>query len=383
MIKIILSLLLLTAFTLLAGQDSTKVKFVVTAPGLSDSSSVFITGSVPQLGNWNPSKVPLAKLNKSNWVREFYFIKGTKIAYKITLGSWANEALNKDGRVPGNSELSIERDTTITAEVLKWGKAGKPDALNGKITGTAEYIRGLKGKGIKQRDVVIWLPPSYSKDKNKRYPVLYMQDGQNLFDPATSSFGTDWQLDEAADTLIRNRSIKGLIIVGIYNTSDRNSEYRDNTRGKSYMNFVVHYLKPLIDKKYRTLPGRNNTSVGGSSLGGLVSFMLAWEYPNVFSGAACLSPAFDIEDIDYVKVVKTYKGKKKKIKFYIDCGTAALDKRLMPGTEEMVHALEAKGFKDGKDLFFFRAEGAEHNEAAWSKRNPLFLKFLFGRKNRN
>jgi predicted alpha/beta superfamily hydrolase len=206
-----------------------------------------------------------------------------------------------------------------------------------------------------------------------------MQDGENLFDPKTSSFGTDWQLDEAADSLIKNGTIKDLIIIGIYNTSDRSMEYRDTPEGKSYMNFVVHKVKPLIDKKYRTLPGRENTAVGGSSLGGLISFMLAWKYPGVFSGAACLSPAFDIEDINYIPAVINYSGKKKAVKFYIDCGTAGLDAKLLPGSEEMIRELENKGYKSGKDILFYKAEGAKHNEAAWSKRNPRYLEFLFGR----
>jgi predicted alpha/beta superfamily hydrolase len=207
-----------------------------------------------------------------------------------------------------------------------------------------------------------------------------MQDGQNLFDPKTSAFGIDWQLDETADSLIKSKAIREIIIVGIYNTQDRNIEYLDTKPGHQYMDFVVNKLKPFIDKNFRTLPDRKNTAVGGSSAGALISFMLLWEHPDIFSKAACLSPAFHIDDIDYIPKVSDYNGFKKKVRFYIDVGTEGLDAKLKPGAEEMIKALENKGYKENKDFEFFIAKGAVHNEAAWGKRNWRYLKFMFGKK---
>ena len=194
-----------------------------------------------------------------------------------------------------------------------------------------------------------------------------MHDGQNLFDPQTATFGVDWQLDEAADSLIKSGAINEIIIVGIYNTADRSSEYGDTKLGHYYMDFIVQTLKPYIDKNYRTLPGRLNTATGGSSLGGLISFMLVWEHPEVFSKAACLSPAFHIDDINYVKKVKDFSGTKKHLEIYIDIGTKDLDARLKPGVEQMVTELKKIGYKSGSDLDYFIEEGAGHNESAWAK----------------
>ena len=158
---------------------------------------------------------------------------------------------------------------------------------------------------------------------------------------------------------------------------NRGTEYADTPLGHLYMKLIVERIKPFIDLQYRTLPDRENTAVGGSSMGGLISIMCAWEYPNVFSKAACFSPAFKIANIDYVKNVLEYSGKKKKITLYIDNGGVDLDARLLPGVNEMVKALEEKGFIENKDLFFFVDKTATHNETAWAKRvwRPLEIFF--------
>jgi predicted alpha/beta superfamily hydrolase len=167
------------------------------------------------------------------------------------------------------------------------------------------------------------------------------------------------------------------IVVGIYNTSDRSQEYTPGEKGTAYMHFVVNQVKPLIDQTYRTMPGREHTVGGGSSAGGIISFMLAWEYPQVFSKAICMSPAFKIEDIDYVKTVRAYEGKKKDLFFYIDNGGIELETRLQPGVDAMLTALREKGYREGDDYYWVKAPGARHSEAAWAKRLPLALKRCF------
>lgn len=144
------------------------------------------------------------------------------------------------------------------------------------------------------------------------------------------------------------------------------------------MNLIVEKIKPFIDEEYRTLPDSKNTAVGGSSMGGLISMMCVWEYPEVFSKAACFSPAFKFRDIDYVKNVREYSGPKKDIAIYIDNGGVDLEALLMPGVEEMVISLEEKGFVKEKDLFVFIDKAATHNEAAWAKRAWIPIKIFFG-----
>jgi predicted alpha/beta superfamily hydrolase len=379
----LLIFLLINSCLVFSQEKENKITFIVTTTRLAKDSSVYITGDNSKLGFWNPSKVRLKKSNDTTWERIFNFQKGEEINFKFTKGSWNKEALTFNGKVPGNSYLKVNGDTVIYVSIRKWKNEieseTKPE-FKGQITGNVKYFYNLTDKGIKPRDIIVWLPPSYNIKKNKRYPVLYMQDGQSLFDPKTSAFGIDWQLDETADSLIKAKAIKEIIIVGIYNTSDRNTEYLDTQLGHKYMNFVANKLKPFIDKNFRTLPDRENTAVGGSSAGALISFMLLWEHSDVFSQAACLSPAFHIDDIDYIPKVLNYQGSKKKVRFYIDVGTDGLDARLKPGTEEMIKALKGKGYITNKDLEFYIAKGAGHNEAAWAKRNWRYLEFMFGKK---
>ena len=358
---------------------SISVKLIVISHTPKPTFKIYITGDNQELGNWDPSLISLDKINDSTWFKQLNFNAGTSIQYKFTLGSWQNEALDSKGNIPSNYRLIVNKDTTVKIIITKWKDETQRPQFKGQITGDVQYFHNLKGDNIEPRDIIVWLPPSYKKDLSKKYPVLYMQDGQNIFDPKTSSYGVDWQLDEAADSLIKANSIKEIIIVGIYNTSDRNTEYLDTKLGHAYMKFVVNKLKPFIDKNFRTLPDRNNTAVGGSSSGGTISFLLAWDYPDIFSQAACLSPAFHIQNINLVRKVLNYSGPMKGIRFYFDNGTIDLDSLLLTGTKEMVSALISKGYRPGKDFEFYIAKGATHNEAAWAKRNWRYLEFMFGK----
>lgn len=266
-----------------------------------------------------------------------------------------------------------------TAALDNWDPAKTEKELAGGITGTVVYHRNLKAGNLKPRDLIVWLPPGYEYGR-RRYPVLYMHDGKNVFDPATSTFGVDWRLDETADSLIRKGEMEPAIIVGIYNTPDRMEEYVPGNMGAAYMDFVVNTVKPLVDQKYRTMTGRRHTLTGGSSAGGTIAFMLAWEHPEVFSKAICMSPAFKIMHIDYVKEVRAYTGRKKKLKFYIDNGGIDLEARLQPGIDEMLQALQLQGYLKGKDYIWVQKKEAQHNEAAWAKRMPTAFKFMLGKK---
>ncbi len=366
-------LLIFSSSSLIISQ--VKINIVVTSNNVKSNEQIFISGNNPELGNWNPAIIGLDKINDSTYAKEFKFNEGEVIEFKFTKGSWDSEALNDNESTPGNIIIKVLHDTSINYRINHWKNSRSKIA--GQITGKVIYHNNFKGKNILPRNIIVWLPPSYDSLPNKHYPVLYMHDGQNIFDPATSSFGVDWQIDETADSLIKSDAIREIIIVGIYNTYQRRVEYVNCDTGYAYMKFIVDELKPFIDKTYRTLPERNSTAVGGSSLGGLISFMLAWEYPNIFSMAACLSPAFKIDKIDYVSSVLDYSGPKKPIKFYIDNGGVGLDEKLQPGVDEMISALKEKRYEQGKDLYWFFDLTAEHNERAWSKRVWRFLEYFF------
>ena len=359
------------------------VTFVLTSPNLPSDTQVYITGTVEQLGTWNPGKVRMESKGNHTWTKEISINRPLSIEYKYTLGSWEREGAGADGAPLSNFVANISGDTTIKDSVLFWTKGARQKVLHGQITGTVRYHRGLKGAGIQDRDLIVWLPPDYEADVSRHYPVIYMHDGQNIFDPATSAFGVDWSIDETADKLIKNKSIEPVIVVGIYNTNDRMKEYTPGQKGTAYTNFVVKTVKPFIDSTYRTKPDRKNTIVGGSSAGGTISFMLVWEHPDVFSKAICMSPAFRnplaAGGWNYVKVVQRSNAVKKDMFFYIDNGGVGLESQLQPGIDEMLTGLKAKGYVEGKDFVFVHDPTAKHFEADWAKRFPKALTLVLGR----
>ena len=368
---------------LLIAQNTVQITFIVEAENVPESSMVYIAGNDVSLGRWAPDGQQMEFID-NKWQKKLQFSKGISLEFKFTRRSWQTEALNDDGSVQANYRLKIINDTIVVYKINLWADqfvSSEVKIISGQITGTIKYHKNFKGRKIKPRDILVWLPPGYEENETARYPVLYMHDGQNAFDPVTSSFGVDWQIDEAADTLIRKGLIEPLIIVAIYNSVERSSEYANNDTGYAYLQFIIEELKPFIDANYRTFPDEDNTAVIGSSLGGLISLILVWEYPEVFSKAACVSPAFKIDRYDYVTEIKNYSGEKKPVKIYIDNGGVGIEEELQPGIDEIISSLENFGYNRGEDYYWFKAEDSEHGEKDWAKRVWRALVFLFGNAN--
>jgi predicted alpha/beta superfamily hydrolase len=243
------------------------------------------------------------------------------------------------------------------------------------VIGNVEYHREIYSRILEsKRDFFVWLPPGYELNPSKHYPVLYMHDGQNLIDPKTAYSGKDWLVDETVTRLIKEYKIKEIIVVGINNSEERLEEYSDTEKGERYQKFIIEELKAFVDSKYRTLSDNNNTAVMGSSMGGLASFLIAWEHPEVFSMAGCMSSSFYYNDDKVFKMLDEYTGPKKHIKFYIDHGEDGLVRG-----QRMFCKLTQMGYVIGTDLDYFYAPKAEHNETEWAKRLERPLIFFFGK----
>ncbi|MDZ7344900.1 MAG: alpha/beta hydrolase-fold protein, partial [candidate division KSB1 bacterium] len=228
------------------------------------------------------------------------------------------------------------------------------------------------------RDLIVWLPPNYDKEIERRYPVIYVHDGQNLFDPATAFAGVDWQLGKTADSLISAGKVDPMIIVGIANTPARLEEYSP-AKGRDYAAFLIDEVKPFIDRTYRTLPQYQHTAVMGSSLGGLISFYLAWWHPQVFSMAGCLSATWMWENSAAIRMVDQESSTPPDIKIYLDHGSEGGEGRQAWIYRSMRDALLKRGFKLGKNLAYYFGVGDEHNETAWGRRIERPLIFFFGK----
>ena len=231
------------------------------------------------------------------------------------------------------------------------------------------------------RSLIIYLPPSYSENTFKRYPVLYMHDGQNIFQASTAFGGVEWGVDETANTLVQHGLMEETLIVGIYNTgANRIYEYApccDPTYGGGganlYERFVIDTVKPWIDSRYRTLTGREDTAMMGSSLGGLVSFYIGRRNPATFSKVAGMSSSFWWNNQALTRTVETSTAHVP-VSFYIDAGT--VNDRLSE-TTRMRDALVAGGYVQGRDLYYYIANGASHNETSWAARVYIPLEYLF------
>ncbi len=361
---------------------SIAVTFLLEAPGLADNTPVFITGSLPALGNWNPAAMQMKSLGDHKWSIQIITERGYPIEYKYTLGSWKKEAASEDGQPLQNFAIRPETKVTIKDRILQWTD-GKNKQVVGQITGNVKYHRQLQVDGLLPRDVVVWLPHDYEKSES-RYPVLYMHDGQNIFDPQTSSFGVDWQVDETLTELIAKNKVIPIIVVGIYHTPQRGRDYLPGEQGTQYEHFICDNLKPLIDKTYRTDPSREATAIGGSSAGGICAFAIAWQRPEVFSKAICMSPAFQYKradgsmTVDYVTQFKQSQRPANPPFFYLDNGGVGLEEILQPGIDAMLAAMKDKGMEPDADFTWKKYPESRHNEAAWAKRLPAALQLLFG-----
>ncbi len=256
-----------------------------------------------------------------------------------------------------------------------------PNGLAARLHKHEQFISKLVDD---HHDLIVYVPPIYEADGDRRFPLLYMQDGQNLFDPETSFIkGNYWRLGETADALIKDGAIEPLIIVGIYNSGVRRiDEYTPvedrrlgGGRADAYGRMLVEELKPFIEGQYRTQPGAENCGMGGSSLGGLVTLYLGLQHPEVFSKLAVMSPSVWWRSRTILRTVGALE-KKPELRIWLDIGSKE-STRAVPDVRLLRDGLIKKGWQLGEDLAYFEAEGGEHTESAWALRTGPMLQFLF------
>jgi predicted alpha/beta superfamily hydrolase len=279
-------------------------------------------------------------------------------------------------------------------------------AAMAQATGRVEHLPDFPSKFVQPRNVDVWLPEGYAP--GKKYPVLYMHDGQNLFSPKTSYGGVAWEVDSVLTQLQRDKKVPACIVVGIWNSPKRFAEYapekpfnmmpaerqeaikqerQSESLADAYLKFIVEELKPYIDQHYQTRPDRKHTFIMGSSMGGLISLYAALEYPKVFGGAGCVSTHWPLSlktnTPDFTDAMVRYMEQKlprrHKPRLYFDYGTATLDSWYEPHQQRIDSVLRAQGY-DARHWQTRRFEGAAHNEASWQQRLAIPLEFLLGKK---
>jgi predicted alpha/beta superfamily hydrolase len=233
-----------------------------------------------------------------------------------------------------------------------------------------------------ERRIWVYLPPTYDEEPDRRFPVLYMQDGQNVFDDATAFVaGKEW--DETAQELIEEGKIESLIIVAVDDGDERRTDEYTAAQDRhghggdvnDYARMLVEELKPWVDEAFRTRPGREDTGIAGSSYGALASLWIGLTYSDVFGKIAALSTPANRHDGQIIRLVEGLAHKPATL-IWMDMGTreGSGDGR---AARRLRDALVAKGWQEGVDLTDVEAERAAHDETAWAKRLPAVLEFLF------
>ena len=278
-------------------------------------------------------------------------------------GSWERE--------PISAGATNDRSTELTADELDSNPRYSVHLFHSEILPD-------------DRAVSVYLPPQYFEQEERRFPVFYLQDGQNLFDGRTSYIaGKTWNANRTADRLANVGEIEPVILVGVANTGLRRMAEYTPTRdfkmgggeGRSYGRLLIEELKPLIDGSYRTLVDAKNLGVGGSSLGGLISLYLGFAHPEVFGKIAVMSPSLWWDHRSILNAI-TKQETKPNLRIWLDMGTAEGTRHLRDA--DILEALLVKrGWKVGVDLAYVKAQGAVHDEQAWSDRFGDVLRFLF------
>lgn len=370
-----------------------RINFIVTVPlGTPGEDTIYLTGNHYNLGDWAPCGAALNKTGQFEYHIEVDLPEDMTLEYKITRGSWETVEVSEDFDYTGNRIHHINHDCSIYIRVENWKDCYEKTGEN-TLTGHFDIHRNFYSKHLDDtRTIMVYLPPGYN-DEDNHYPVLYLHDGQNVFDASTSYGGVEWRVDETAEKLIGEGRIKKIIMVGIYNDRDRNAEYThtydpsEGTGGKveNYGNFIVNELKPFIDSSYRTINKAEETAIMGSSLGGLCSLYLSWKYRKVFSLAGVISPSLWWDDRDIIRQIKEEENFTGPEKIWLDAGTLEGGDEDSDGLGDMVEdarglgeILLDKGYELNKNLFYLEAEGADHSERAWSGRVEQILLALFG-----
>ncbi len=372
----------------------------ITAKVPADAPEVYVSGNLPVLGPWHPAALKMNGKGDTRTV-EISVPDGHALQYKITAGSWEQEGLGPSATVLPSFGAVVTAPVRLTAEIAGFRRDPREliaDWRGSGVVGTLHYWQDMPSKHLKEsRHVVTWLPPGYDPASSRRYKVIYMHDGQNLFDPRLSYTNIDWGVDEAMMQGVSEGKYEPAIIVGIWNTADRLKEYSPDHLGHNYTRFILEELMPRIESSYNVKTGPENTFSMGSSMGGLISFHLVRNHPEVFSACGCVSThvTWSEQQIAYFNggnpaqanpvpyILRSLEGSEPMPpgqRMFFDYGTKGLDEAYAPVTGELVKWLNSQGYAEGSGLKVKQFDGDDHKEKYWRARVGEHLDWLLGER---
>ncbi len=342
---------------------------------------VYLAADRGDLGGWKPDGVRLSKLTDGTWGTRISVGPEEVVQFKFTLGDWERVERDSLGHHVANRQVTAGSPDPMLLEVEQWGWPGRANSFVGDLRQLPRFHSVALGN---YRTVWVWLPEAYKSQPGARFPVIYMHDGQNLFDVARSAFGVEWGVDDTATRMIAAGEVRPFMVVGIENNADRFGEYTPSRcggiggRGKEYARFVAKEVKPMIDATYRTIAGAEGTFVAGSSLGGLISLYILREHSEAFGGCGALSPSLWWSAQRLLLEAEADASWAKGKRVWLDMGTEEKG-----WGDELVHVESVTRMRDalvrgGANVEMEIEEGGLHDEEAWARRLPRVLKQLLG-----
>jgi predicted alpha/beta superfamily hydrolase len=351
------------------------LRLVITDAATRKLDEFYVAGN---FNDWKPGETDY-KLKPLGTRREITLrnLAAGHYKFKFTRGNWDKVETTAKGEDIQDREIDLQNDTSINISIAGWKDdfPVKPKLNTASaqvhIMDTAFFMPQLN----RYRRIWIYLPKDYAQNSKKYYSVLYMQDGQNLFNEQTAPFG-EWGVDECLDTLEQQTS-SACIVVGIDNSDKRMTEYNPydedkygKGEGKQYVDFLAQTLKPFIDAKYRTIKDARHTSVAGSSMGGLISLYALMQYPQVFGSAGVFSPALWLVPQMNDDLQKTKLSTAPRFYFYAGGKESETMVNDMRRTEAIINR------KNCCNITEYISPTGEHNETYWRKYFPGFYKWL-------
>ncbi len=342
-----------------------NIVLLVKDTALKANHPIFVAGN---FNNWKEHDTSYKMQQQADGVYKIELKNITKpVSFKFMRGGWSEVETTAAGEDVQNHELAVTADSTVYFTIANWKNRSlrarsHSASASVHIADTAFYIPQLQ----RYRKIWIYLPKVYYENKKQKFAVLYMHDGQNLFDNYTAAFN-EWGVDECLDTL-QKQTNKYAIVVGIENDNKKrlneynpyNNEKFGDGEGEDYTAFLVETLKPFIDRYYRTLPQKKYTAIAGSSMGALISSYAMLKYPDVFFAAGIFSPAYWVSPQIFADAQKHLRAKNKQA-YYFYCGGRESEE-MEPDMQKMT-AITKTGMHNVVAQTF--SASAAHNEAAW------------------
>jgi enterochelin esterase-like enzyme len=358
-----------------------RIRFRIVPPVDRSAEGVFISGSSESLGSWDPAKALRLEWHPPFHTAEIEEPTGSRFEYKITRGSWEREEVDAHGNVPNNLSHEVWLDATLQHTVADW-----KDRFSGRLTHDVMTSRLL----AQDRELLIWLPPAYSRESDHRFPLVILHDGDSIFDPALSQpSGIDLAADEWASMLARRGMMPESIVVGVrhpegFSPEDitlRDYELSPELGGEGYSRFVAQELVAHMDQHYRTIASPTSRILGGVGLGALNAFHTVLQHPGIFGGIACLSTSFEDvsqslpENCPALRLLEKTSALDISLRMHFDFGDQEIDECYEGYHHILASLLESKGWTQGREFQIQRIPGAGHTPISWRTRLGNALSF--------